>query len=73
MTQAQRDRLRAAERSDTGEPAVRTIGVYEEKEVVYGKITKKPWYVIDPREIWWWDATTSLALLFTAVVTPFEV
>ena len=34
---------------------------------------KAQWYVIDPREIWWWDATTSLALLFTAVVTPFEV
>jgi hypothetical protein len=38
--------------------------------------TSKPWYIIDPRSspfISYWDTSTALALIFTAVVTPFEV
>lgn len=37
---------------------------------------EKPWWVVDPRDnafVGTWDVTTSVALLFTAVVTPFEV
>lgn len=37
---------------------------------------EKPWYIIDPRTskfMGYWDFTTSLALLFTALVTPVEV
>ena len=37
---------------------------------------EKPWYLIDPRTskfMGYWDFTTSLALLFTALVTPVEV
>lgn len=41
-----------------------------------GAVTPKPWYIIDPRTspwIGWWDAVTSFALIFTAMVTPVEV
>ena len=34
------------------------------------------WYLIDPRSseyFGYWDATTALALLFVALVTPYEV
>eukprot|EP00965_Chrysotila_dentata_P222733 6193142-Pleurochrysis_carterae.AAC.2 len=37
---------------------------------------KKPWFVIDPRSssrIGYWDAITGMALVFTALVTPYEV
>jgi len=36
----------------------------------------KPWWVIDPRKSRWmaiWDMAGTLALLYTALVTPFEV
>jgi len=36
----------------------------------------KQWYIIDPRtnrHLGWWDGVTSIALIFTAIVTPFEV
>jgi len=36
----------------------------------------KPFYIIDPRKsklMGYWDLTTSLALIFTAIVTPVEV
>ena len=36
----------------------------------------KPWYVIDPRKSKWmpmWDGVSFVAMLFTALVTPFEV
>ena len=34
-----------------------------------------PWYILRPtsKVITRWDAVTSLALIFTAIVTPFEV
>jgi hypothetical protein len=38
--------------------------------------SKKPWYIIDPRSstfMSYWDSSTAIALIFTAVVTPFEV
>lgn len=37
---------------------------------------RKPWWIIDPRHstrLGYWDLATSLALLWTAVVTPVEV
>jgi len=37
---------------------------------------RRPWYVIDPRTSRWlavWDVWTSIALIFTAVLTPYEV
>ena len=40
------------------------------------KKINKPWYQIDPRKskvMGYWDAITGLALIFTALVTPFEV
>ena len=36
----------------------------------------KPFYIVDPRKsklMGYWDLTTSLALIFTAIVTPVEV
>lgn len=36
----------------------------------------RPWYIIDPRTSRWmgaWDGLTSIALMFTAIVTPVEV
>ena len=38
-----------------------------------GKELRRQWWIVDPRDVAWWDAATSLALLFTALVTPFEV
>ena len=39
--------------------------------------SSKPWYIIDPRRsqtfLPAWDSLTTLCLLFTALVTPFEV
>ena len=44
------------------------------------KVTAKedgpPWYIIDPRistNLAFWDGTTLVALIFTALITPFEV
>ena len=37
------------------------------------KELQRQWWIVDPRLVGWWDAITSLALLFTALVTPFEV
>ena len=40
------------------------------------KESGRRWWVIDPRvssAIGWWDAVAGLALIFTAIVTPFEV
>ena len=37
---------------------------------------EKPWYQIDPRTSTFmsvWDSVTGMALIFTALVTPFEV
>lgn len=59
-----------------GLEAVRTQGKYEEKKGKIGKITKKKWYIIDPRSskiISYWDGIGMCALLFTAVVTFVEV
>jgi uncharacterized protein (DUF1330 family) len=39
-------------------------------------IAHKPWYLIDPRtspRIGLWDVVTTIALVFTMIVTPFEV
>ena len=36
----------------------------------------KPWYIIDPRSaeiLGFWDLLTSIALVFTAIVSPVEV
>ena len=30
-------------------------------------------FVIDPTKLWWWDMLTAFALVFTAIVGPFEV
>ena len=49
ISQTEEDELRAIERN-AHDPAVRTMGVYTEKAPQKkGKITKKPWYIIDPR------------------------
>ena len=40
------------------------------------KQIEKPWYQIDPRTSTFmsiWDSVTGMALIFTALVTPFEV
>jgi len=65
-----------AEAEASGAVAVRTQGQYEEKKGKVGKITKKKWYIIDPRAskfIPYWDGIGMLALLFTAIVTFVEV
>ena len=41
-----------------------------------GKIEGNKWWIIDPRKnehVGHWDGVTSLALVFTALVTPYEV
>ena len=43
---------------------------------VFKKHTNVPWYLIDPRysnRLAAWDGLNALALIFTALVTPFEV
>ena len=39
------------------------------------KIEDAPWYIIRPTSLFmsYWDAFTSIALIITALVTPFEV
>ena len=59
MSNAQAEALRRAEEDNEGMTADRTIGQYEEKKGKIGKITKKNWYIIDPRTssfITYWDA-----------------
>ncbi len=42
---------------------------------IVARVDKAPWYIIRPtsRFMGWWDAATSIALILTALVTPFEV
>ena len=43
---------------------------------LFGSKQRLPWYSIDPRKssrIGYWDCTTSVALIFVAIFTPFEV
>ena len=58
ISSAEDAELRALERNAEA-PGERTIGVYEErKPAKKGKITKKPWYIIDPRTnkyMGYWD------------------
>ena len=46
-------------------------------KVVHGqsRVEGRPWYILHPysRGVACWDATTSLALIYTAAVTPYEV
>lgn len=76
ISQSEEDELRALERS-ADDPAVRTMGVYTEKAPQKkGRITKKPWYIIDPRTskvIAYTDGLSMMALVFTAIVTCVEV
>ena len=49
---------RAEEEAENVEAEGRTLGVYEEKKGKIGKITKKPWFIIDPRSskfVPYWD------------------
>lgn len=60
MTDEQARAIAEAEREamESGMEAVRTQGKYEEKKGKIGKITKKKWYIIDPRSskiISYWD------------------
>ena len=51
--------MRRAEEQAGDMEAVRTLGVYEERKHKLGKITKKKWFIIDPRTsnfIPYWDA-----------------
>ena len=76
MTAEQREAMRIAEEEAEGMTAVRTEGQYEAKKGKYGKITKKQWYIIDPRTskfTTYWDAVGMSALIFTAIVTSTEV
>ena len=41
-----------------------------------GRKTHRAWWVLDPRAnryIGYWDGVTTIALLFTAIITPYEV
>ena len=58
MTAEQAAMLREAE-ANAKEPGERTMGTYVPKEGKVGKITHKPWYIIDPRTsafVPYWDA-----------------
>lgn len=59
MTDEQAEALRRVQEDAEGMTAERTIGQYEEKKGgKIGKITKKSWYIIDPRTsgfITYWD------------------
>ena len=64
-----------AARSATGR---QPHGGNKSEQMVYHVARKraKRWWVVDPRKSRWmaaWDAATTLCLLYTAVVTPFEV
>lgn len=78
VSDAQAQAMADAEReaAEMGLEAVRTQGKYEEKKGKIGKITKKKWYIVDPRSsklVPYWDAVGMSALVFTAIVTTAEV
>jgi hypothetical protein len=46
------------------------------RRAVASRRRSKPWFIIDPRHsrtIAWWDMATTLSLVFTALITPYEV
>ena len=49
ITRSEEEELRRIEAEADGAEAVRTIGKYQEKVVKKGKITQKPWFILDPR------------------------
>ena len=49
MNDAQVEAMRRAEEQAGDMEAVRTLVVYEERKHKLGKITKKKWFIIDPR------------------------
>jgi hypothetical protein len=58
ISSAEDEELRQIAASAEGQVAERTMAVYTEKQEKRGKITKKPWYIIDPRTskfISYWD------------------
>jgi len=76
ITRSEEEELRRIEAEADGAEAVRTIGKYQEKVVKKGKITQKPWFILDPRTskfVSRWDSVSMCALIFTAVVTFVEV
>ena len=76
MTAEQAEALRRAEEEGANMEADRTIGVYEEVKIKAAKITRKPWFVVDPRTsklVPYWDSVGICALIFTAIVTIVEV
>jgi len=77
MTDEQAEALRRAnEEANDMAPPERTHGLYEERKGKIGKITRKKWYIVDPRSsrlVQYWDAVGMTALIFTAVVTCVEV
>ena len=49
---------------------------HDVSENVKRRRTTRPWWILDPRKSSWlvkWDVTTMLAVIFTALVTPYEV
>jgi len=76
MSEEQAEAMRQAELDAEGLEAERTIGVYETKKAKMGKITKKKWFIVDPRTskfVPYWDAIGMGALIFTAIITFVEV
>jgi len=76
----QEEAMRQAEleATDDDPETRRTMGRYVDKNEgqKMGRITKKKWYIIDPRTskvIPYWDAVGMSALIFTAIVTFVEV
>ena len=66
MTAEQAEALRRAEEEGENMEADRTIGVYEEVKIKAAKITKKPWFVIDPRTsklVPYWDGVGTVRVL----------
>jgi len=57
-------------------PVLEKLEQADKRAVEHAGEQKRPWYIIDPRSssaIGYWDLLTSFALVFTAIVTPFEV
>ena len=69
--------LAAIEAEAKGQVAKRTLGLYNDKPAgKRGRITRKPPYILDPRTskfLAYWDLLTSLCLLYTTFITPFNV
>lgn len=69
-----------AEKSNQSE-RVRRASIQAQREAIKSSIhytgtKQKKWWVIDPRQssaVNYWDGVTMLAMIFTALVTPFEV